>query len=104
MFNIKPGDTAGTVEVQPWMPSCMDEAELFDLYRAISNFIATSPGVQERYVERLTEEFRAEQLPIKSTQHCTSEECFYTHSHTAGWCHYDQPRRCGCPYCYEDER
>lgn len=37
---------------------------------------------------------------IKPTQHCTSEECEYTLSHTAQWCRYDQPRRCGCPYCY----
>jgi hypothetical protein len=40
------------------------------------------------------------EVAIKSTQHCTSEECEYTLSHTASWCRYDQPRRCGCPYCY----
>ncbi len=37
---------------------------------------------------------------IKPTQHCTSEECEFTLSHTASWCHYDQPHRCGCAYCY----
>jgi len=39
-------------------------------------------------------------LPIKESQHCTSKECPYTISHTATWCGYEQPRRCGCPYCY----
>lgn len=35
-----------------------------------------------------------------STQHCTSDECVYSHSHTAEWCGYEQFRRCGCAYCY----
>lgn len=39
---------------------------------------------------------------ISSTQHCTSTECPFTLSHTAKWCGYDQPRRCGCPFCYTD--
>ncbi len=33
-------------------------------------------------------------------QHCTSEDCLYTFSHTAAWCDYPQPRRCKCGWCY----
>lgn len=99
--SVEAGNEGGTVRVRRGMQVwSMDEVELFDLYRAINDFIATSPGVQERYVERLTEGFQARQLPIKPTQHCTSEECPYTQSHTASWCYYEQPRRCDCPFCY----
>ena len=42
-------------------------------------------------------------LEIKPTQHCTSEECGYTFSHTAEYCGRPQKRRCGCPWCYSKE-
>lgn len=37
---------------------------------------------------------------IKLGQHCTSDECSMTHSHTAAWCGHKQTRRCDCPWCY----
>lgn len=33
-------------------------------------------------------------------QHCQSENCTYTFSHTAQWCGGAQSRFCGCAYCY----
>jgi hypothetical protein len=36
-------------------------------------------------------------------QHCTSDTCLFTYSHTAAWCGLPQPRRCGCPFCYPKE-
>jgi hypothetical protein len=81
----------------------LDEAELFTLCQVINDFIATSPEVQRRYMERLIW-VGVPSPPIKMAQHCTSEECPYTQFHAARWCGYEQPRRCGCPYCYEDER
>jgi hypothetical protein len=39
---------------------------------------------------------------IKPSQHCTSKDCGFTQSHTAGWCGFIQPRRCECHYCYPD--
>lgn len=42
-------------------------------------------------------------LEIKKGQHCTSEECSFSLSHTAGWCGYEQPRRCSCAFCYPDD-
>lgn len=36
--------------------------------------------------------------PIDAGQHCTSKKCPYTFSHTAGWCGYEQKRRCHCPF------
>lgn len=41
--------------------------------------------------------------PIDLDQHCTSQECPFTHSHTAGWCGYPQPRRCACAFCYSEK-
>lgn len=41
-----------------------------------------------------------EENGINPRQHCTSEECPYTLSHTAMWCGYEQPRRCECVFCY----
>jgi hypothetical protein len=39
----------------------------------------------------------------KPSQHCTSTECPYVLlAHTAAWCGYAQPRRCGCVFCYPD--
>lgn len=40
-------------------------------------------------------------LEIKETQHCKVEDCF-DFSHTAQWCGKEQPRRCGCAFCYPD--
>lgn len=37
---------------------------------------------------------------IDPHQHCTSEECQITYSHTALHCNFEQPRRCGCAFCY----
>ena len=43
-----------------------------------------------------------EQPVTNEHQHCTAEDC-YTMSHTAEWCGREQPRRCGCAYCYPEE-
>jgi hypothetical protein len=40
---------------------------------------------------------------LSPTQHCTIEdEDHYTFSHTAQWCGREQPRPCGCAFCYPD--
>lgn len=39
---------------------------------------------------------------FNKTQHCTAVDC-YTFSHTAQYCGQPQPRRCGCPYDYEED-
>lgn len=59
----------------------------------------------EHVLEELAEALEDYQSPapaIKPTQHCTSTACPFTHAHTARWCGYRQPRRCGCPYCYPE--
>ena len=52
---------------------------------------------QLTYVERV-----AYYRDIKPTQHCTSEECPYTQSHTAQWCGYEQKRQCNCHWDYPE--
>jgi hypothetical protein len=42
----------------------------------------------------------AEAPEISESQHCTSEACHFTMSHTAAWCGYPQTRRCECHWCY----
>lgn len=44
---------------------------------------------------------------IDPNQHCTypnqDGEDDYSFSHTAGYCGKEQPRRCGCAFCYPEE-
>jgi hypothetical protein len=51
-------------------------------------------------LDKLRGILEAEQAKIDPGQHCTSDECPYTMSHTAGYCGYPQPRRCECAFDY----
>lgn len=39
---------------------------------------------------------------FNENQHCKSEECSYTLSHTAEWCGTPQERFCECAFCYSE--
>jgi len=56
-----------------------------------------------RRVMRVLAAAGAELPPIKPSQHCTSQDCELTLSHTAESCGWPQPHRCGCPYCYPED-
>lgn len=44
----------------------------------------------------------AKLVEINPNQHCTSEECPFTFSHTAQWCGYEQTRQCDCHWDYPE--
>jgi hypothetical protein len=53
-------------------------------------------------IDRLKKLLNLEPVEINPNQHCTSDDCPYTQSHTAKWCGRKQTRQCDCHWDYPE--
>ena len=73
------------------------EIEIINCFRDMAEAGAVQAG---EFLSDLAKVLAEVQSEIDPGQHCTSDECPHTLSHTAGWCGYPQPRRCQCVFDY----